>query len=260
MSYKLAYSGLFWRAPDLAQELEALRTFGWDGWEARQPLDWLGTPQRVRRLCETSGVEVAAVCGPNIALDLDGPSQQINKRRIEFAAELGVETFMTKGPGREGRNGTDAELDQMAAAYEDLAAYGANLGVVVTFHPHINHLVDSADEWKRFMGRLDACRLCMDMSHAVHWGCDPVQAVRDFRRADRVRASARFQGWTDRGTRRRPHVRLPSIYGGIAGSRIHRLDHGLPRRSPAARNREDANQPPVPAQHWLLESQRRRKA
>ena len=128
MSYKLAYSGLFWRAPDLAQELEALRTFGWDGWEARQPLDWLGTPQRVRRLCEASGVEVAAVCGPNVALDLDGPSQQINKRRIEFAAELGVATFMTKGPGREGRNGTDAELDQMAAAYEDLAAYGANLG------------------------------------------------------------------------------------------------------------------------------------
>ena len=180
MSYKLAYSGLFWRAPDLAQELEALRTFGWDGWEARQPLDWLGTPQRVRQLCETYGVEVAAVCGPNVALDLGGPSQQINKRRIEFAAELGVETFMTKGPGREGRNGTDAELDQMAAAYEDLAAYGADLGVVVTFHPHINHLVDSADEWKRLMSRLDACRLCMDMSHAVHWGYDPVQAVRDF--------------------------------------------------------------------------------
>ena len=31
MSYKLAYSGLFWRAPDLAQELEALRTV-WLGW------------------------------------------------------------------------------------------------------------------------------------------------------------------------------------------------------------------------------------
>ena len=93
----------------------------------------LGTPQRVRRLCETSGVEVAAVCGPNVALDLDGPSQQINKRRIEFAAELGVKTFMTKGPGREGRNGTDAELDQMAAAYEDLAAYGANLALWLHF-------------------------------------------------------------------------------------------------------------------------------
>lgn len=180
MNYKLAYSGLFWRAPDLAQELAALRACGWDGWEARQPLDWLGTPQRVRRLCAAAGVEVAAICGPNVALDRDGPSQQLNKRRIEFAAELGVATFMTKGPGRNGRNGTDAELDQMAAAYEDLAAHGAKLGVVVTFHPHINHLVNSAAEWQRFMGRLDKCRLCMDMSHAVHWGYDPVQAVRDF--------------------------------------------------------------------------------
>ena len=102
MSYKLAYSGLFWRAPDLAQELEALRTFGWDGWEARQPLDWLGTPQRVRRLCEAFGVEVAAICGPNVALDLDGPSQQINKRRIEFAAELGVADLYDQRAGTRG--------------------------------------------------------------------------------------------------------------------------------------------------------------
>lgn len=178
--YKLAYSGLFWQAPELEKELEALRATGWDGWEARQPLDWLGTPARVRILCERFGVAVAAVCGPNATLNVEDPSHQINKRRIEFAAELGVSTFMTKGPGRGERACTDGELDQMAAVYEDLAVHGGRLGVRVTFHPHINHLVDSEAEWKRFMTRLDACWLCLDMSHAVHWGYDPVQAVRDF--------------------------------------------------------------------------------
>ena len=180
MAYKLAYSGLFWRTPDLARELAALQAAGWDGWEARQPLDWLGTPGRVRKLCERFGVELAAVCGPNATLSVEDPSHQINKRKIEFAADLGVETFMTKGPGRGERTGTDAELDQMAAVYEDLAVYGEKLGVRVTFHPHINHLVNSEGEWKRFMMRLDVCKLCLDMSHAVHWGYDPVQAVRDF--------------------------------------------------------------------------------
>ena len=167
MSYKLAYSGLFWKAPDLARQLDALRTAGWDGWEARQPLDWLGTPGRVRRLCAEFGVDIAAVCGPNATLSVEDPSHQISKRRIEFAADLGVKTFMTKGPGRGDREGTDEELDQMAAVYEDLAVYGDNLGVCVTFHPHINHLVDSTDEWQRFMTRLHRCRLCLEMSHAV---------------------------------------------------------------------------------------------
>ena len=180
MSYKLAYSGLFWQVPDLERELDALRTAGWDGWEARQSLDWLGTPDRVRRLCECFDVEVAAICGPNATLSVDDPSHQICKRRIEFAAELGVMTFMTKGPGRGDLNCSEEELDRMAVVYEDLALYGEKQGVNVTFHPHINHLVNSEAEWKRFMERLDLCRLCLDMSHAVHWGYDPLQAVRDF--------------------------------------------------------------------------------
>ena len=180
MAYKLAYSGLFWQAPDLEKELAALRDAGWNGWEARQPLDWLGTPNRVRRLCERFSVDLAAVVGPNATLSVEDPTHLINKRRIEFAADLGVETFMTKGPGRGDRQCTDGELDQMAAVYEDLAQYGERLGVCVTFHPHKNHLVNSEAEWKRFMRRLEVCKLCMDMSHAVHWSYDPVQAVRDF--------------------------------------------------------------------------------
>ena len=91
---------------------------------------------------------------------------------------------MTKGPGRLDSETTDLDLDRMAAVYEDLAAYGEPLGVTVTFHPHTGHVVDSADEWKRFMTRLHRCRLCLDMSHAVHWGYDPIQAVYDYR--DRI--------------------------------------------------------------------------
>ena len=184
MPFPLAYSTLHWKDADLEDNLGLLAAAGYRGWEARQSIDWLGTPQRLRQVCRRAGVDIAAVCGPNVSLDPQTPAQSINKRRIEYAAELEVPLFMTKGPGRLDRTTTDADLDRMAALYEDLARHAAPLGVTVTFHPHINHLVDSADEWYRFMQRLDTCRLCLDMSHAVHWGLDPLQAVADF--AERI--------------------------------------------------------------------------
>jgi sugar phosphate isomerase/epimerase len=190
MSFSFAYSGLHWKEPRLERLLPLASGAGWQGWEIRQSLDWLGSPRRVRGLCRDADIDVAAVCGPNATLSTADPVHQIGKRRIEFAAELEVTTFMTKGPGRgqlvpEGESAASDELlDRMAAVYEDLAAYAAPLGVTVTFHPHVRHLVDSADEWKRFMVRLDQCRLCMDMSHAVFWDYDPVVAVGDF--AERI--------------------------------------------------------------------------
>ena len=91
---------------------------------------------------------------------------------------------MTKGPGRLDRSTTSVDLDMMAAVYEGLAVFAEPLGVTVTFIRILTHLVDSTDEWQRFMTRLHCCRLCLDMSHAVRWGYDPVQAVYDYR--DRI--------------------------------------------------------------------------
>ena len=184
MTFRLAYSTLHWKESQLEQDLIHLKEAGWEGWETRQSLDWLGSARRIRRICDTIGLKVAAVSGPNVTLSTTDSAYEINKRRIEFASDLGVSTFMTKGPGRLDRLTTGADLDMMAAVYEGLAVFAEPLGVTVTFHPHINHLVDSADEWQRFMTRLHHCRLCLDMSHAVHWGCDPVQAVYDYR--DRI--------------------------------------------------------------------------
>lgn len=183
-THHLAYSTYRWHDPDLERELAELREAGFTGWETRHSLDWLGSARRVRRICEKIGIETAAVCGPNASLSTTDPSHQISKRRIEFASDLEVSVFMVKGPGRLEHKTTDEDLDRMAAVYEDLAVYAAPLGVIVTFHPHTRHLVDSADEWKRFMSRLHHCRLCLDMSHAVHWGYDPVAAVRDYQ--DRI--------------------------------------------------------------------------
>ncbi len=185
MPLRFAYSSLMWPYEELERNLALLVPNGYEGWETRESLDWLGTPQRLRRLCESAGIEVAAVTGPNVSRSTEERAHQICKRRIEYAADLGVELFMTKGPSHGEVSPTPSEeLACIAAVYEDLAEHGDRLGVTVTYHPHEKHFVDSTDEWRRFMPRLNKCRICLDVMHAVLWEYDPCQAARDF--ADRI--------------------------------------------------------------------------
>ena len=130
------------------------------------------------------------------------------------------QTFMTKGPGREGRNSTDAELDQMAAAYEDLGRIRRKLG-------RCGYISSAYQSPRRQRHRVEALhgsprRVPPLYGHVPRraLGLRPGPGRARLRRADRVRASARFQGRTDRGAGRRPHVRLLSIYGGAAESWI----------------------------------------
>ena len=181
---KLAYSSLKWPLEDLERNLALLVENGWDGWETRESLDWLGSPKRLKETCQNIGIEIAAVSGPNVPMSREDHAFTINKRRIEYASELGVSLLMTKGPGSKDHPTSNEELRRIADLYNDRARHGEPLGVTVTFHPHINHFVDSKEEWIRFMPMLDACRLCMDMSHALRWGYDPVDATKAY--ADRI--------------------------------------------------------------------------
>ena len=44
MAFKFGYSTLRWKTPNLEPLLVQLKEAGWDGWEMRQSLDWVGTP------------------------------------------------------------------------------------------------------------------------------------------------------------------------------------------------------------------------
>ena len=142
MGLRLAYSSLKWKEQNLETNLRALAEEGFEGWETRESLDWLGTPKRLKKMASDCGIEVAAVSGPNVPATKDQPAFEINKRRIEFASDLGVPLLMTKGPRGENNPTPDAGLQQVADMYEELARYGQPLGVTVTYHPHINHFVE----------------------------------------------------------------------------------------------------------------------
>ena len=79
MGFKLGYSTLRWQTPDLEPLLLELKEAGWDGWEMRQSFDWVGTPKRVRQVCDNVGMPVVVVTARGLpigqGLGADGDEQ-----------------------------------------------------------------------------------------------------------------------------------------------------------------------------------------
>jgi sugar phosphate isomerase/epimerase len=181
MAFKLAFSTLRWKNPDLEPALEQLKAAGWDGWEARLPLDWLGTPQRVRQLCDRVGLPLAVYTAGGSPDNRERENVELNKRRIEFAAEVGADCLMFMNGGKpEGRAVTQDDLRYAAEGAEEWADYAEPLGLELSYHIHTNLLVDTIADWQFYMRLLKKAKLCIDVSHAQLWGYDPVASLRDF--------------------------------------------------------------------------------
>ncbi len=182
MTYKLGYATLRWKNPDLEQGLEELKKAGWDGWEGRLPLDWLGTPARLHQICRNTDMPLIVYTASGSPDSRDWENVERNKRRMEFAAEMGADCFMfMNGAKPEGRPVSQDDLKAAADGAEAWAEYAASLGLELSYHIHTNLLVDSVDDWRMYMKRLNKAKLCIDVSHAQLWGYDPVDSIRDFR-------------------------------------------------------------------------------
>lgn len=181
MGLKICYASLRWRHPDLPAALAALQEAGWDGWEGRLPLDWMGPPSRLRRVCADAGMPLLVYTAVGSPDNRDLDNVERNRRRMEFAAEMDADCFMfMNGPKPEGGIVTDDDVRSAADGAEEWAAYAAGLGLEITYHIHTNQLVDSTQHWKLYMSCLHKAGLCIDVSHAQLWGYDATESLRDF--------------------------------------------------------------------------------
>lgn len=181
MSFKLSYSTLRWKNPDLERALAELKKAGWEGWEARLPLDWLGTPQHLRRVCDNVGLPLVVYTASGSPDNRDWENVEANKRRMEFAAEAGADCFMFMNGGKpEGRSVTKDDLRAAAEGAELWAEYAGQFGLEISYHIHTNLLVDSIEEWRYYMSLFNKAKLCIDVSHAELWGYNAVESIRDF--------------------------------------------------------------------------------
>ncbi|MDP6114924.1 MAG: sugar phosphate isomerase/epimerase [Planctomycetota bacterium] len=181
MSFKMGFSSIKWQNPDLEKVLTQVREAGWEGWEIRPSLDWLGTPSRIRRICDQTDMPVACVTGSGISLDNDWAMKERNKRRIDFAAEVEAENFMFMGAGRPKHAPTPAEdITALAELADELADYASQYDLEVCYHIHNLTTVDSRAQWESLMSQMKRARLCIDVSHSAFWDYDPVESIKDF--------------------------------------------------------------------------------
>ncbi len=178
MSFKFGYSTLRWKTPDFEPLLLQLKESGWDGWEMRQSLDWAGTPARVRRICNNVEMPVIVVTGQSLPIDKDWERMEINRRRMDFAAEVGADCFMFMGAAKpKNRAINDGDIAALADVSEEWAEYAAQYNLEVCYHIHTNTTIDSIEDWAKYVTLLRKCKLCIDVSHVALWGGNPVESI-----------------------------------------------------------------------------------
>ena len=181
MALKMSYCTLRWKNPDLEAALAALKEAGWDGWEGRLPLDWLGPPARLRQVCVNTDMPLVVFTAAGSPDQRDWEHSERNKRRMEYAAAAEVDCFMFMSGGKpQGRAVTRDDIARAAEGAEEWAAYAGQFGLEISYHIHTNTLIDSIEDWRLYMSLLDRAKLCIDVSHAQLWGYDPVNSIRDF--------------------------------------------------------------------------------
>ncbi len=182
MPFKLGFATLRWQEPDLEQALEMLKQAGWDGWEGRFSLDWLGTPNHLRAICNRTGMPMAVLTAIGTPDSRDSRVFEKNMRRMEFAAEMGCDCFMYMcSLAPQDRPATSDEVRKAAEAAEEWAEFADDLGLELSFHIHTNQVVNSAQDMATYMQTARKARLCIDVSHAHLWGWDPSEVLRHYK-------------------------------------------------------------------------------
>ncbi len=178
---RFAYDTINWgETCDLAAACAEIREAGWKAVELfRHSLDWLGTPAHLKKVMD--GLTPATLFG-SVALPTGEQQRQIHLRRVEYAAEIGAEAYGLVGGGRlRTRPPAAAEIGELAGLCEDLARYGAALGVAVAYHPHTGCTVETEAEIDALMNQTQALTLCLDVSHIALVGEDPLAHLRKYR-------------------------------------------------------------------------------
>jgi len=162
---KFAYSTINWgNTCDLPSTLSQIREAGWGAVELYQhSLDWLG-PVSVLT-AQLQGLQVATLFG-SVTLPVDERQRTIQKRRIDYAAEIGATAYGIGGGQRlRWRAPADAEYAELSVFFEELAQCAARKGVAVSYHPHTGWTVETTNEIVQLLAGTEALRLCLDASH-----------------------------------------------------------------------------------------------
>ncbi len=156
--------------------LADIRETGWGAVELfGHSLDVLGTPASLK---EALGDLTVATLFAGIETQ-DSDLQRMKLRnQVRFAAEVGAEQFGLVGGGRlRWRPPTQEEYASVASTCEDLAVFGKEVGVTVSYHPHVACTIETSEEIDLLVAQTRELKLCLDASHIALVGEDPLTVL-----------------------------------------------------------------------------------
>ncbi len=174
---RFAYSTINWGANcEIPQALAEIREAGWQAVELfGHSLDLLGTPSLLQS--HLGGLVPATMFAGAELPDSDLQRRKLHNQ-IRFASEAGARDFGLVGGGRlRWRPPTNDEYASLADLCEDLAVYGTDVGVTVSYHPHVACTIETSDEIATLMAQTSVLKLCLDASHIALVGEDPLTVI-----------------------------------------------------------------------------------
>ena len=187
-SFRLGYSDATWgETPDLEEAMSSIAAAGWEGVEIRSAsIDWLGTPRRLRSLIDEKGLIPVSMFG---SLSLGSDANQVlerQRRRLEYAAEVGCSVFCLTGAQRVlYRPATDDEFKRLAEMAEALVDHAASSGITIAYHRDGGYghrsTIESGKDQDQLLRYAPRLRLCVDVAVAALKGDDPVVQFHKYR-------------------------------------------------------------------------------
>jgi inosose dehydratase len=177
---KFAYSTINWSTkPDLPTMFAEIRAAGWQAVELfDHSLDWLGTEESLR--AHLGGLRVATAMS-GVEIPIDPSLLNIHKRRIDHLSRFGGSAYGLVGGTRlRMRPPTTGEYAALAGACEELAAYGAQYGIEIGYHPHTGCTIETGKEIDILLNLTKQTKLCLDSSHIALVEEDPVMQIRHY--------------------------------------------------------------------------------
>lgn len=185
--WKLGYNTLTWsetRDPDLERVFVTIRDAGWEGIELLDnDANWSGPPARVRGMLARVGLPAVAMLG---VVQIDDARRarhlELQKRTIDFAAELGCPSYVFIGGDRVFRRpASDDDLRLLADVASELVAYAEPLGITVNHHAHPRCTVEREEEQDRLLAFADPrLRVCLDVGISAFMDEDYLAQVRRY--------------------------------------------------------------------------------
>jgi inosose dehydratase len=180
---RFAYSTINWgTTPDFETAFLDIRRAGWRAVELFwHDLGWLGPVDGMRETLDRHAVRPATLFGL-VRMPPD-PAQLVRmKHEIAYAAALGADHYGLVGGDRlRWRPPSPEEIVALARFCDDLAEYGAALGVDVAYHPHVACTIETEEEIDRFLDASRTVTLCLDASHIALVGEDPLAHLATYR-------------------------------------------------------------------------------